>query len=449
MSFDEYKVVNTEYVPRPDLNNITLSPSLKQAHIQSLLFNSYNTLVRTESLIKNIKKGLKSTPISLKYFSGLIESILIKLLTSSTITNKDATFLSPHYYKYQERVARKDVPYDVSKVITYGYSYMWGGMYGTPLYYNYLSKNLDHYQNPANLAHIVYSYFFKKIRQNSIDNLYLPELSNLIDDLFLNGINNMELVGDNLIYFFHKNFLYSFPKYTAMIDCISSVMQIKDLLDYSWGTYQDSKIIKELYLHMVNQGLNTTKKPYNDIPHLNLSQSDVKAIMNSSGMLEVIRVNNDLPQINDILSSNKITSYKPLSYLSIFHSLMLNIIPGPGGYNEVLVMLALILLVRAFCLCHVENNGALGDIPFSKLNKFDSFNISNNSSLSPSIGSLSSHIENRNKVEEILYRSNRLIYLSGVLLRKTNLYDLNILGNNISSISGYTDKSPIKLDINT
>lgn len=449
MSFDEYKVVNTEFVPRPDLTGTTLSPALRQAHIQSLLFNSYNTLLRTESLIDNIKRGLKSTPVSLKYLSGLIESIIIKLLTSSYITNKDATFLSPHYHKYQEKVVRKDVPYDVSKVITYGYSYMWGGLYGTPLYYNYLSKNLDHYQNPANLAHIVYSYFFKKIRQNSIDSIYTPKLPSLIDDLFLNGINNTEMVGDNLIYHFHKNFLYSFPYYSSMVRGVSSLIQIKDILDYNWDYYKDNKIIKELYLHIVNQGVGSLTKLNNKIPHLDLSHSTINAIVNASGMLEILRLNTQYPDIYEIISSNNIDTFKPLSYLSIFESLLLNLIPGPGGFNELLVMLSLVLLVRAFSICHVDNSGVYGNIPFSKLNKYDSLSAEGSTSLNPNLGGISSHILNRSKVEELFYRTNRLIYLSGVLLRKTNLFDLNILGNNISSVSGYKDTSPIRLDINT
>lgn len=449
MKFDNYPVVHTEFVPRPDLTGIDLSPPLKQAHIQSLLFNSYNTLLRVETLLKNIKIGLINTPVSLKYISGVIESIIIKLLTSSTITDRKATYLTPHYIKFSELPLRKDVPYDLSKVITYGYSYIWGGMYGTPLYYNYLSRNIEHYQNPANLAHIVYSYFFKKLRQNFIDDIYTPKLTQLVDTLFLNGINNNEEIGDTLIYNFHKDFLTSFPFYTSLLKCINSLTTLYQHLDYVWEDFPYTKLSKEFYFHLVNYGVQSINKPNNLLPHSEVSYSTEKGISVSGGMLEAIRYGGD-PELYSVIASHQIDTYKPLSYISIFSNTLLNKIPGPGGYNEILTMLSLILLVRAFSLCHVENIGNKGLIPFSKLNRYDWFGINNSNPLSDSnLGNIEDHITSKKEIEEIFYRVNKLIFFSGLLLRKSNLFELNILGNNICTISGYKDNGSVRLDINT
>ncbi|MEI2418826.1 hypothetical protein V6O07_01010 [Arthrospira platensis SPKY2] len=451
MKFDEYLITHTEFVPRPDLKKQKIDSKLKESHIEALLYNSYNCNKRISTLIKDIKDGLNKTPLSLKYMSGLIESIILKLLTTSTISNIKATSLTNHYKRYEQKKLRKNVPYDLCKRITYGYSYIWGGLYGTPLYYNYLYKNTEHYQTPANLAHNIYSYFFRKLRENTINNILFSDLNILIDNLFLHGINSNEESSDQLIYNFHKEYLYSFKNYSQLIKIIKLIVEIETVLDIEYEINKKDKILKDLYFYMINSGIEDITNISNSVPHLELSESIESSISNLGSILNLISLKENISEnIKDLFKKYNIKNFSIISLFPNFSNSLLYTIPGPGGYNDILMMLSLIILVKAFCLSHVENSGVLGSISFKRLNKFDwvGNNLENNPLIGNSFGDLSKYIKDKSKVEKKFYRVIKLIYFSGLLLRKINIPEVNIIGNNICSISGYKDNSKIRLNIN-
>lgn len=451
MKFDEYLITHSEFVPRPNLKEKKIDSKLKESHIEALLYNSYNCNKRISHLIKDIKDGLSNTPLSLKYLSGLIESIILKLLTTSTISNTKATELTNHYKRYEKKKLRQDVPYDLCKRITYGYSYVWAGLYGTPLYYNYLFKNVEHYQTPASLAHKIYSYFFRKLRQNTINNILFPDLNILIDNLFLYGINSDEESSDQLIYDFHKDYLYSFKNYPKLLKSIMLIVEIEKILDLEYENNTKDKILTELYFYIINSGVEDLINISNSIPHLEFSESIENAISNLSSILNIVSYkSNNSENLKEIFKKYNIDKFSVLSLFPNFSNSLLYTIPGPGGYNDLLLMLSLIILVKAFCMCHVDNSGILGITSFKRLNKFDWLknNTENNPLIGSSFGDLSKYITDKNKVEKVFYRSIKLIYFSGLLLRKMNIPEVNILGNNICSISGYKDNGKIRLNIN-
>lgn len=182
----------------------------------NLGFNITNSISKFKNIIKiNLnhleeKQGLNQY-LDLAYF---LESMIINLLNYSGINDIKSTVLFPHYLKRNSLVSNTKVlpNSNYCKNLLFTKFKVWGGVYGSPLYYLFLEEEYEEYRTPSELvyystkAFIKYSNNLTKKRYadtkiesyKQLEQVY-NRFNNLIDDDSLNA--------DKLLYDVSKSFI--------------------------------------------------------------------------------------------------------------------------------------------------------------------------------------------------------------------------------------------------
>jgi hypothetical protein len=422
----DYLLPNT-LTPRPN----SMLDEMKYEAINSLLsFNSQNTSERLSDISNIVSSSLGTNKsIGFKEINGLIESILVWLLNTPyiLINSQGNEGLTPHFSEYLKQNNQVDnlVPYSIASLIQDGCTYTWGGFFGTLSFEFYLNRTQNHYISTSQLCDIVTKTLLSRIK-----NSYTEVLSKQI------GIDSVET--DLSIYRFPIDYIQSFSSTSSSLKLIDNLLQINDLinLDSIQNVSDEFKeIYQDLYIILINNPLRVDLTTFN-IFHTDISNSLIKLsneihnwciktkrILLTTNHTEIIQISQDIQS-----SFKESEGINPLVQLKSY----LLLLPLPGGLNQLIGLSTLVLLHRVYILTHPSKLPNVLLEPFQESNvKYDSLMYSDSTFMD--------QVLSRQQQEGLFSRIMSLIYLSGRLLRKSNIRDFILMGNNLSYISGWRD----------
>lgn len=321
------------------------------------------------------------------FLSLYIESSLLSLLYTSSITNTSRFYRSPHYLSrthYITPVKSKPPTYYL-KEIALSNLRTWGGMYGMPSFSLHLEGDTNHYLLPYEIADRVINYYLNLLSTNTnwiyISNYdYLSDNANPYDLSHLLIRDDPEVLSTYEVMWSISNLVPKLlDEYVKEEKTLSNYMRdlVKLLILYG----ADSNI-RNLHYNFIHQSLG---KEWDDL------------------FPEIIRLRKRAPSVRDeleeeFISSIPITTKEDLYRVS--SNKLLSWLCPPGGYNMYLLIISLSLLNRAYIL----------------------------------------------STERKLIEASKNIYLAGVCLRKSNLPHIQKLANNFVLVSNQT-YLPISTDL--
>lgn len=410
------------------LLNQDLDSNILSNKIFNLSFNNFQTQVQFEQHQKAITDLLKSkTSITFRDFNLVIESFLVHLLSTSTISNLEKTKLSPHFSKYKqlklEHLSRR-ISNEYLENLTFTNARVWGGQYGSPLYFLYLDGEEQHYLHPSQIVEIVINALAKS-STSTFSSIY-SQLASLslseepaVDQLiykvpidFLNTLPEFEKAYSTLIFlsewlpkllnWYLEPFLTQNAELKPATKAEEHLQEIaKRCLYYGLDAYSFSE---DLAFQWIHQDLS--------VPLISLFE-DILALRKSATI-------DPQEPLNDLFSEfiENIDLNTPPNLIRETSLTLLRELAPPGGYNLLLLIVSLSLLNKAFILSHPVNN------PYSDLSIFPL-----EVPLDP--------------VLQLIGRVFRLIYAAGFTLSKSNLEHLNVTGFNLMTLTNLYDDPPI------
>lgn len=422
----DYLLPNT-LTPRPN----SILDEMKYEAINSLLsFNSQNTSERLSDISNIVSSSLGTNkPVGFKEINGLLESILVWLLNTPyiLINSQGNEGLTPHFSEYLRQYNQVDnlVPYSIASLIQDGCTYTWGGFFGTLSFELYLNRTQNHYISTSQLCDIVTKTLLNRLSRSNTE-VILRQI----------GIDSIET--DISIYRFPIDYIQSLSTTSSSLRLIDNLVQINDLINLdSIQNVKDEfkEIYQDLYITLVNNPVKADLTTFN-IFHTDISNSLIKLsnelhqwCLKTKGVLPTTN-HTDIIQISQDIQSSFIEAGGINPLVQLKNQLLL--LPLPGGLNQLISLSTLVLLHRAYILTHPSKLPNVLLEPFQESNtKYDSLMYSDSTFMD--------QVLSRQQQEGLFSRIMSLIYLSGRLLRKSNIRDFILMGNNLSYISGWRD----------
>lgn len=342
--------------------------------------------VSTLERVANLQSFLKKEAVDDRGIAYLLESYILSILYSNSITNPSRTYRSPHYLRRMDVITamKPSVPEFYLEEMALSNLRTWGGNYGMPTYCLHLQGDTRHYLPTMDIGDTTIKYYLSRLSFNSnwvsLSNLDYLEDGELMDEGLYN-LSHQIITDDSSIlqcYLVYK-FLSSFiPKVLLFYEENYESIEDQYLLSIchaliNLGVEKDVGKLHYLYMHQAlpNQWvelfpliINMRKRA----PSVDSNTSEL--VMEFMDKIS-ITTEPDLYQT----SSNTILSY----------------MCPPGGFNLYLMILSTALLIRAHCIYRES--------------------------------------------QEYNSRVNNLIYYSSLCLRKTNLGHLQKIGNNLLFLS--------------
>lgn len=394
----------------------------------NLAMNTNNAISRLDNLHLLQEKEINTqTGTNMYTYLLSIESFMCTLLWVPTISSIDRSTITCHYERRNYMVDdNKILPSEVlARELMFSSNRTWGTPYGSLGYYINLEEDIYDYLSPSQMIDISIKGLMKLMKERVLtrqdDDSLLAYLERL-DSLFLEDSTH----SDTLLYKAHinilnslsltKDSLYLLRFMSSWIPLLIEWYMKKYELDNSFTIPPQpvgdlNKKVYSMVIELIEtclsygMGMDSTqdllkKWLYQDIPPYIFSVSN-----------QVIRARKllayELEDITDIYLKRLI---QPLLELGLdleegllrnSSQLLLDVYAPPAGYNLYLVMLAASLLNRAYILTHNS--------------------IGMRNSTDPDY--------------ELLGRTNRILFLAGRLLRKSNLSHIQIIGENIQVVS--------------
>ena len=209
-----------EFLPLDEENliiNDDPESNLRSKSCINLGFIGLNTLSRLRNIssINSINQQGDSSFLSLTYS---LESVLISLLTAEAISNPQHTDITQHYRQRQTSISSSKIlpSFGYCQNLTFTRFKTWAGMYGTLAYYINLLEDYEEYYTPSEIVYysskslfnyskgVVYNAYINQANSNFLllNNFYEAALS-LIDE--------EDFEADRKIYDLSKNIILSTP----------------------------------------------------------------------------------------------------------------------------------------------------------------------------------------------------------------------------------------------
>jgi len=425
---------------------------------------------RIKDFHSQIEIKLKELEPCIEYVNLVIESQLSYLIFTNTIENLDNTKLTDHFKSRLLLLNNERPSLNFSKVeeLSLSHKSIWLGYYGSLGYLSLDLNNIDlTYISFSELAYKTISLLFNRFSKVNFDSYGDFKLNN-----WNNNFDNILATSSNLEERYDFE-VYNFPEQLFLSEEITSdtirnlkffTKWIPDLVKWYFGQFNNNyevplqpsegtneykayTILSRIARIIVNAGLDRMYDEREELSYHLLHQS---LSTNWPGVYnEIINLRKQFlydPNLSrstdlDILATafyQNIDSNSK-SNLSITSSFILEYLTPPGGYNMLLISIACLLLNRAFIISHPSIVGnAISSTKFDELS-------SPKSSLNFPQQDLTFLITRNKVINDVLLRVNKLIFLAGATLRKSNLEHIILLGNNLCHISGFKDNSPVKI----
>jgi hypothetical protein len=345
----------------------------------------------------------------------VLESHLYISLSTSFIQSLNGKRLSSHYSRYQKLISSEmDYPSEeYLDQLIYTDVLNWGTNYGTLGYELHLLESTETYQHPSQIAYLCVESQFRRFN---------------IADSILNDLLKDDAVSDRNIYQYSVDSLREYSQVMTALRTISSFSQ-------------------ELFNWIEVNRRERVFPPAPSSPELQLGHEyliQIARVFLKHGLsLELLSdldyqlVHQTLPPILPELWEQLIFLRKAPLYipeegdhpidrlvrtflegipitlsgvdLQVQNYKLLGSMPQPGGYNQLLILLAVALINRAYILLYRQNQPSLTYRIFRPIE---------------------------------VNRALNLIYLAGYLLKKTNMMHWIILGSNLITLSERVDDTP-------
>lgn len=368
-------------------------------------------IVHTEASVSKRQKALSQyyqtsrNQLTLKDLKLVLESNLYLLTYASTISSLDNSKLSSHYSKWKAEGNIQPINEAFLRELLYTETKTWGGKRGSLAYCLHLKRSIDHYSHISDIVNNCLEEQFKD--KVSIKSLLLADSTESDFKLYEYSYTSLLEFPDFKVHVEGLQFIQSWIpkvvrwyldapkedtddyKYLASY-AIASLQHNQDYTSYNNLVYrfshqQLSLTCLDLYEEMLGKRVN-----------INFSVSD----------LSPSSIKNLLQELVDT-----IPIYQKYSYRVLATDLINNYFPL-GGLNTCLTSIAAGLLNKAYILCNA---------PYQAYSLYEDANPQD--------------------FKELLGRVFRLIYLSGYCLKKGSLDHLNIMGVNLTKLSGLQDKT--------
>jgi hypothetical protein len=405
----------------------------KQLNFGMVINNAEN---QSAELINTTRRNLDST-ITFTQYNQLIESYLYTLMQTSFLGEIDQSSLSSHYSRKKKLFNTKRIipSSQYLEELLYGNQLVWGGKYGSIAYYNYITEDKNNYQNPSQ---ILYRSISEIINQTSIINNDSTKVLSYLER-FKNLILEDSIAADTELYDLSFDFI-------RVWDLTSSVELTEFLPQWLIGLIDDYKQGRLNQASENNQinALNSLREIVNLTFRLGLDDANLDTNLTYSFLHQSISPIY-FSLVEDIYSIRKRTLFRTsdnrfsyveekLKELTDFlkldnsdgiireksYKILTNLFPI-GGLNELLLSLSLSLLLRVYIITHVTNN------------------VYRDLEVYPFKASLPGGTELKG-------RCNKLVYMSGYLLKKCNLNYLNNIGNNLIALSNLYEESELEIE---
>lgn len=339
----------------------------------------------TLSRVSNLQNFLKKNALGQEALPYLIESYILRLLYTNSITNPSRTYRSPHYIKRIEVLGylKPEIPDHYLQEIALSNLEVWGGLYGMPSFCLHLQSDTRHYLTTSQIADKVCQYYLSRLSLNKdwdwdID--YLDDRAEIDETLY------------NLSH-------YIISDSPPIRDCYLIYRFLSDFIPDSISFYEENYdsaediYLKDICKVLISLGMDKNKeKFYYQYVHQSLSPvwdelfpTLIDLRKRAPSLTESVH-----PLTKSFIDRISITTANNL-YATSSNSLLSYLTP-PGGLNLYLMVLAIALLNRALILSY----------------------------------------------EEDLQRVNNLLYYSSLCLRKSNLGHIQKIGNNLLFLSRRT-----------
>jgi hypothetical protein len=381
--------------------------------------NSVQASSRLNELNIDLAQLINESELTIGTYNKTIESYLVVLLDSSTISNLNRDKLSPHF-ELTKLITSKSASLDPSYLesIMFTSSKTWGTSFGTLGYFLHEGSYIEHYKTPSQLVNQSLEY----LALSNKDETNSQFLAQLIDYSLSDSIQS-----DTLLYKLSIDFLNLYKNISSTLDILRFFK--------SWFPRAINLILEDLRTQNFNKNFKSenSQKAYEFIKEATKKAYALMMDETSFKDIEFRFMHNELPfsyfqlleEMQKVVATSKysINSYEENPYEDLAKELLefkvekyspdlirqatstLTNLFYPGGYNLLLTSLAAALINKVYILTHSSN--------IDKTLEF------NKSSIDP----------------DNLGRWSKLLFMAGVLLKKSNIYNLNVLGSNLVSLS--------------
>lgn len=345
----------------------------------------------------------------------VLESCLYLFVSTSYIHNLDATVLSSHYVRYQALISRTiDFPSEAYLNLLLSSDVLnWGTLYGTLGYELHLLESQETYQHPSQIAYLCAENQFKRFGfPNRV-------LKSLLDD---------DLNADLTLYQYSVDSLAPYAQTMTTLKAIEAFSQnlffwirsgkkeetfpVRPLEETIQSGYDYLIKIAKVFL---NYGFDDTLAVDLDYQFIHQSLPPIlpeiweRLIFLRKAPLHVPDPNGGVIDqlVKEFLEAVPLGSKE--EDLQVQQFKLLGDLPSPGGYNQLLVLLAISLINKAYILLY---NYRQPNLVYQMFRPAE------------------------------VNRALNLIYLSGYLLKKSNLLHWVIIGSNLITLSQRTDDTP-------
>lgn len=343
--------------------------------------------VNTISRFRNIAKINALTQQGSSSFLDLtysLESLLMAVLSLDTISNPQHTDITEHYKKRQISISSNKIlpSFGYCQNLTFTGFKPWGGLYGTLSYYMNLLEDYEEYYTPSEIAYysaksllnyskgVTYNAY---IGQSTVDHLLISEFYQQA----LDEINKEDFLSDKKIYDLSKNIILASPLvrevhselrfYTKwlqkVIDWFSNLerQNLDTSVKEQPSTNQDRarntllKVVYALYENGFNQSFNA------NISAKFIKQTIPTNLFNLLAALGVIRKESTyVEEVNPLTEEesltiefyNSVSKFRNNYDYNKASNIILEGFTPPGGYALFQIMLASQLINRAYILSY-------------------------------------------------------------------------------------------------
>lgn len=391
-----------------DLNpGITIEDQIKNKENLNLAISIAESLSANNGLITTLNNVINEFTYTVGIFNKVLETYLINMSSTSSIISFDNTSVTPHYNKRSLLGYPKTLPFrQYIKVLTYTGQKSWIGPYGS-MYYE-LKNSYFNYRHPSELVNISFTRFINN--QTELGAVTKARILELLEDETEDA--------DYLLYSSHIDYLRDFGLFTPVLildyleDFFREAFFILD------NDIEDSEYVSNVIQTAIISGVaeDTLVDLSYRFVHQDLSPIELEVLNSVIERLKTINIEEiKNERVFNLLDKaiRKVGLDKPNDYFTKWSYTILEKLAEPGGFNYVLLHFSTLLLNRAYCLTH-SNYTNYSDFPMD-LDSFDEEGLL------------------------LISRVARLLYYSGTLLKKSNLLNLNVYGNNLCNLLKIVD----------
>jgi hypothetical protein len=378
--------------------------------------NIINTHNRISQHLDTIQEEQNIIPTnSIKDINLTIEKFMYILLSKSFISNTDKNSISKHYSKFKQIYPEhRNLPANVKNIIDYGKTFIWFGEYGSLLHELIHRSVICTYNSASEISRIC-----------SI--AILDDYINIIQDS-----DNDEALFNIPRSYIIKTFGDTYKEIVFLEEFIPDL--VNWVITSNKTTNSSIEALREIGQYVLRQGDYSFSSF--DIVHNRFSDNQINIFNKLKLSVGLVDVNNIPINTEEHLLAQRLKdniSFDKKNLRDIEFKLTGDF--QPGGLNKLLSIVALELLNRAYILSHESNT------KFSLLRKEDLNNITGwlgSSSL------IERSIQDKNDYLELLSRLELLVKLAGNTLKKSSLYELNLLGSRLQRVAGLDDYKTLR-----